>query len=101
MKINLIRYNSTEDYTDGMLFVDGEFVCYTIEDEKRTVKVYGETRIPAGTYDVVLRKEGRFHSKYSKRFEGMHQGMLCVTNAPNYKLINKGLSFQYILNHLL
>ena len=65
MRIDLIRYNSTNNYTDGMLLIDGKFQCYTIEDEGRTKKLYGETRIPNGYYDVTFRKEGRFHNKYT------------------------------------
>ncbi len=45
MDLVVLRYNSEEDYTDGLLFVDDKFECYTIEDEERAQKVYGETRI--------------------------------------------------------
>jgi len=41
--------------------VDGQFVCFGLEDEYREDKVAGETRIPSGTYQVALRKEGGFH----------------------------------------
>ncbi len=100
MKVKLIRYNSEDNYTDGMLFIDNKFICYTIEDEHRTKKVWGETRIPEGKYDIVLRKEGRFHNNYISKFKDIHKGMLCITNDSDFKLKNNGLQFQYILFHI-
>ena len=50
MKLEVIRFSSEPDSTNGLLFSveDGErnFLCYTLEDEQRDSKVYGETRIP-------------------------------------------------------
>ena len=99
MRIDLIRYNSTNNYTDGMLLIDGKFQCYTIEDEGRTKKMYGETRIPNGLYNVTFRKSGRFHNKYKTKFD-FHKGMLAISNAPDFKLITKDMEFQYILIHI-
>ena len=96
MRLELYRYSSEKDSTLGLIFlVDDEtnkkdFLCFTLEDEKREVKVYGETRIPEGTYQIKYRKEGGYHNKYSKRFPNIHRGMLHVTNVPN---------FEYILLH--
>ena len=99
MRVDLIRYNSTNDYTDGMILINGVFQCYTMEDEKRSVKVWGETRVPNGVYDITLRKEGRFHNNYSKKFY-FHKGMLLISNAPDSKLITPNMEFQYILLHI-
>ena len=105
MKLEVLRISSGPDSTSGILFIvddsaenpHGEgfrckrsFVCYTLEDEKRDEKKYGETRIPAGTYKIKLRKEGGYHQKYSKRFPKIHRGMLHITDVPN---------FEYILIH--
>lgn len=101
MKVELIRYNSQNDYTDGFFKIDGEFICYCIEDEGRTKKVYGETRIPNGVYDINLRKAGRFHERYLDKFgPAFHKGILCVSNKPDWVLENEGLRFQYILIHI-
>ena len=105
MKLEVLRISSGPDSTSGILFIvddsaenpHGEgfrckrsFVCYTLEDEHRDEKKYGETRIPAGTYKIKLRKEGGYHQKYSKRFPSIHRGMLHITDVPN---------FEYILIH--
>ena len=55
MKLKVIRFNSQSDSTNGLLFdaTNGmEFLCYTLEDEKREEKVMAETRIPAGVYSI-------------------------------------------------
>ena len=63
------------------------FLCYTLEDEAREVKVKGETRVPAGTYKIELRTEGGFNNKYTKKYGDFHKGMLHVTNVPNFEFI--------------
>ena len=40
-----------KDATNGMLFIDGMFECYTLEDQYQAVKVMHETCIPEGTYE--------------------------------------------------
>ena len=94
MKLEVLRISSQEDSTNGILFdiTDGkrEFLCYTLEDEHRDVKKYGETRVPAGTYNITLRTVGGFHGRYLKKYGEMHKGMLWVRDVPN---------FEYILIH--
>ena len=71
MKLEVIRYSSQKDSTLGMLFdvtKGRKFLCFTLEDEKRRTKVKGETRIPAGTYKLKLRKEGGYHGRYVKKY---------------------------------
>ena len=75
MKLEVLRFSSQQDSTSGILFdvTNGrEFLCYTLEDEDRTEKVAGETRVPSGTYAVTLRKEGGFHERYAHRFKDIH-----------------------------
>ena len=94
MQLEVLRFSSQTDSTSGLLFevtdIKRHFLCYTLEDERRALKVRGETRVPAGTYKVELRKEGGFHNKYTKKYPGIHRGMLHITDVPN---------FEYILIH--
>lgn len=52
MKILVERFDSGSNDTLGKVFVDGKFICYSLEDEYREVKVKGDTRIPSGTYKI-------------------------------------------------
>lgn len=99
MEIVVKRFADNGDSTLGVLYINGVFECFTVEDEERNVKVKGETRIPEGIYKIALRSEGGYHSKYAIKYGSMHKGMLCIYNAPNWKIENKGMTFQYILIH--
>ena len=105
MELEVIRISSGVDSTNGILlqvdrlspapYAEGyrckrTFLAYTLEDEQRDKKVYGETRIPNGTYKLSLRKEGGYHAKYSKRFSDFHIGMIHLIDVPG---------FEYILIH--
>ena len=103
MKLEVIRFSSGTDSTNGLLLevieqgneIDGlwqqkKFLAYTLEDEQRDTKVFGETRIPNGVYKLGLRKVGGYHARYTKRFPHIHIGMLHVLNVPG---------FEYILIH--
>ena len=92
MNLEVIRFSSGTDSTNGILIdkTNNKFLAYTLEDEYRDKKKYGETRIPEGTYKLGLRKVGGYHTKYSKRFSDIHIGMLHVLDVPN---------FEYILIH--
>jgi len=87
MKLRLERLTSDGDSTLGILSQDGRFVCFTLEDEFRTQKVAGETRIPAGTYDVELRDEGGLTQKYASRYPGIHRGMLWLRDVDGFEYI--------------
>lgn len=88
MELTVIRYSSKEESTLGLLLINGTFAAYTLEDEARTVKKQNETRIPAGKYEVKLRKEGGFQQRYLKKYgPTFHKGMLHVQDVPNFTWI--------------
>jgi hypothetical protein len=62
MKLKLIRRGFTDNATEGDLYVNGKFECYSLEDRSRPgmTKVPGKTAIPAGTYKVVVTRSARF-----------------------------------------
>ena len=91
MKYEVLRLSSGKDSTSGILFeIDRgkrTFLAYTLEDEQRDVKVWGETRIPAGSYKLKLRNEGGFHSRYQAKYGNMHKGMIHVQDVPGFEFI--------------
>ncbi len=87
MVILVDRFISDNDSTISRVMVDGNSVCFGLEDEYREEKVSEETRIPAGTYRVTLRTEGSHHSRYSTKFPDFHKGMLHIRDVPNFKWI--------------
>lgn len=60
MELLLVREPSSDEATLGVLFVDGAFECFTLEDVVRPVKVKGATAIPAGRYRVRVTFSPRF-----------------------------------------
>ena len=63
MKLEVLRFSSLKDSTNGLLFDITEkrtFLCYTLEDEFRSEKIVGETRIPDGEYKIELRTVGAY-----------------------------------------
>jgi len=107
MQLEVLRFSSQKDSTHGLLFentdIGRKFLCYTLEDEARALKVKGETRIPAGVYKIELRAEGGFHSRYAKKYPGIHQGMLHVTDVPGFEwiLIHTGNTDEHTAGCLL
>jgi len=57
MLITLHRIANGKDSTLGMIRIDDRFECFSLEDEHRDVKLKGETRIPAGKYEIKFREE--------------------------------------------
>lgn len=78
MKILLDRNYKYPTYTIGEVYVDGDFYCYSLEDTDRGLhvdmparyfkerKIYGETAIPCGTYEIVIDWSVKF-KKYMPR----------------------------------
>lgn len=67
VELMLIRFRLSQKSTIGKLFVNNEFLCYTIEDTDRmlenfgaSAKIQNETAIPLGNYKVVLSHSNRF-----------------------------------------
>ena len=85
MLITVDRFRSDEDATLSKVSVDGQFVCFGLEDEYRADKVAGETRIKAGRYRVGAQKAGKLHARYSQKFGDKHRGMLHVEDVPEFE----------------
>lgn len=86
MYIQLVREYYTKNSTEGKLFINGEFECYTLEDTDRNLedggeKIYGKTAIPKGVYEIEITYSPRFKEDMPlllnvKGFEGVriHSG---------------------------
>jgi hypothetical protein len=68
MKMTLVREPSERGRTFGVLFVNGRYQCFTLEDEQRMTKIAGVTCIPAGTYKVSI----TYSPKFDRRLPLIH-----------------------------
>ena len=91
INFQLKRYGFGNDSTIGKLSMvqsqSNDRLCYTLEDERREVKVPGETCIPTGSYEIKLRTEGGMNSRYATRFPEMHKGMLHFQDVQDFTWI--------------
>lgn len=65
MKLKLVRKNGTAGFTEGRLYIDDVFECFTVEDEDRKletggIKIKEKTAIPRGTYNITISMSNRF-----------------------------------------
>lgn len=96
MEVKIRRIAKKETYTIGKMYVDGEYVCDTLEDKDRGltsnmsvaqicgVKIKGETAIPTGKYLVDMKTVSpRFESRAQYQFCKGRLPRLC--NTPGYQ----------------
>ncbi len=86
MELILKRFSGADESTLGLIFVTEKFFCYALEDQHNEPKIPGETRIPAGRYQIKLRNEGGMITRYKKRFS-WHGGMLWLQDVPGFRFI--------------
>ena len=72
MKLELYRKYRKDGYSIGLLYINGKFICNTLEDTDRglksgmseaaiaAVKVKGKTAIPTGVYSIQITYSPRF-----------------------------------------
>ncbi len=95
MKLILQReYDNGKDTIGRLYFKDKSekiIYLYTLEDTYRKEKIAGETRIPSGTYNISLVKEGRIYESYCKhsdpniRMFTLKYGVIQIDDVPNYE----------------
>ncbi len=102
MELHLERKYRKDTYTIGNLYVNGEWLCNTLEDKDRKLyqgmseelimqqKVYGETAIPYGRYEITLKVQ-------SPRYKDKKQYAKCQGYVP--RLLNVPC-FSGILIHI-
>ena len=86
MELILKRFSGADESTLGLVFVEQKFFCYSLEDQSNEPKIPGETRIPAGRYQIKLRTDGGMNKRYGDRFD-WHKGMLWLQDVPGFTFI--------------
>lgn len=70
MIIEVTLFDKDADSTRSRFSINGVLSGFGIEDEARSVKVKGETRIPNGTYNLGLRVSPKFSKTYYRDDQG-------------------------------
>lgn len=81
INIRVERVELADTYTRGKLYLDGEYFCDTIEDKYRDLnveeKVYGQTCIPYGKYNVIINHSPKYGKLMPRLLEVPHfEGIL-------------------------
>lgn len=63
LEYKLCRTFSNNEYTIGKLYENGVYLCDTIEDIEREVKIKDKTAIPKGRYQVIVNMSNPFIAK--------------------------------------
>ena len=123
MKLLLKRIAKQKTYTIGKLYVDGVYECDTLEDTDRGLsddmsveeikkkKVYGQTAIPTGTYEINMDVVSpKFKNRsWAKPYNGIHVGnkpentlgCLCVgQNKIKGQVVNSTATFHEMMEKL-
>ncbi len=82
MNLYLIEIGCTTNSTASHLYMDNKPFCFVVEDGFRERKVKHETRIPAGRYQILPLKNGKFFNLYSKRWG--HKFVPWIQDVPGF-----------------
>jgi len=86
--LSLLRFSDDGETTIGLLNINDQFYCYTLEDTFHEEKVDGETRIPSGTYQIKYRKEETdLTLKYRERYPEWFTFHLQLQQVPEFDSI--------------
>ena len=97
MEIVLKRLYKKDEYTIGKLYINGEYFCDTLEDKVRDLnkdgdlndvgesKVYGQTAIPYGRYEITLEMTSPKFSKYEFYRETCGGKLPRLLNVPHFE----------------
>lgn len=96
IELELNRVNRQSEYTEGKLTINGRYFCMTLENKDRDLnqngkfdngekKIYGQTAIPNGRYQIVLADSPKFSPRYGTK-------MPLLMNVPEFSgvLIHPG-----------
>lgn len=103
MLLTVKRIRQGKNSTLSEIYLDGNFVCYGLEDSVRDHKIKGSTAIPAGRYKLGINNYGGMNSRYKKDYPNMHRGMIQIMHIPEYShvYIHVGNNFSHTAGCLL
>lgn len=84
--VTLQRLVETSYTTIGKMKI-GTTEVATLEDPQQKHKIWGDTRIPAGTYTLELRDQGGMTVRYRNRYPHMHRGMIWLREVPQFEWV--------------
>ena len=87
MYAQIVRLQDDGSSTLGIMYINGTFKCFTLEDTYRSNKIHGKTCIPTGKYDVKLRTEGGMTKSYANKFGADHHGMLWLQDVEDFEWV--------------
>lgn len=87
METKIIRVAEGKNSTLSHLYIGGLFCCYLLEDSIRKEKISGLTCIPEGEFRLSLNHWAGMNARYERRFPKLHEGMVEITEIPNYQLV--------------
>lgn len=82
--LTVLRYHDDGETTLGLLFVENQFFCYTLEDTYRPEKIVEKTRIPAGIYAVDFNRHNTPLTLKYRQTRAWFTYHLELKNVPNY-----------------
>ncbi|MCK5604900.1 hypothetical protein KAR91_23620 [Candidatus Pacearchaeota archaeon] len=85
MELILQRWLDNHETTIGPISIDGLPFCMGLEDTFRHDKVYGETRIAAGRYEIKMRYDSPMEKRYRKRYRT--KGMIHLQDVSGFKYV--------------
>lgn len=125
MKLRLLRVDYNESNTIGQLYINDEYFCDVLEDKDRGLnqkdpesikkKIYGQTAIPKGEYQIVISFSPRFKKFlplllnvpgysgiriHAGNTELHTEGCLLVGNKSGNRIINSRLTLSRLLKVL-
>lgn len=87
METKIIRIAQGKKSTLSQLYINGIFQCYLLEDKIRETKIPAETAIPNGNFKLKLNTYGAMNVKYKTAFGNVHQGMIEISELPNFSSV--------------
>lgn len=82
--IQVLRFSDDGETTIGLLYIENQFYCYTIEDTDREEIIRGQTRIPSGEYTVSFNPVNTDYVKTYRAKNDWFDYPIMLNDVPNF-----------------